>query len=317
MSGHTACMSPVTTRTEALAGGVTISRLRHLLARGSWQRVFDGVFVTHGGPLTYRERLEAATRARGPGAVVSLECALHLWGLTDRQPPVITLAEPAGTHRTRALPGVRARRRRRLTTARRYGIPVTALPQTLLDVAATMDADAIIALLTRAVAGRRVTVGQLREELAHHPRHPRRLLLEQVLTAADEGLESVAEVRYARDVERAHGLPRMQRQAALDGGERGRSRRLDFRDAERGLGVEIDGEIFHRDRAHLDRGRDREAAGRGDIILRAGWFEVVERPCQLAADVAAALLARGWTGSSTPCSPACAIRRDQRLRKAS
>ena len=117
--------------------------------------------------MTWRERVEAATLARGPGAVVGLECALHLWSLTDRQPSLITLAQPASMHRYLTLPGVRMRRRRRLTTTRRHGIPVTTLAQTLLDVGATATMDDLISWISRAVATRRTTVSALCEELTH------------------------------------------------------------------------------------------------------------------------------------------------------
>lgn len=309
-------MSRVITRRQAIKRGVTLAQQRHRLGRGDWQRIFDGVFATHAGQVTYRERLLAATLARGPGAVVTLECALNLWGLTDREPPIITLAEPASTHRVRELPGVRVSRRRRLTTARRHGIPVTSLAQTLIDLAATMPIDDLIALVSRAVATHKVTVAALREELGRHPLHPRRTLLAEVLAAAEDGLESVAEVRYVRDVEDAHGLPRMERQVPLDAEavRDGRSRRLDFRDRKRGLGVEIDGELWHRDRQAADRAKDRAVAGRGETMLRAGWYEVLQSPCAVAADVAVAQIARGWTGRPKRCSPECRILEDPRLR---
>ncbi|SOC56893.1 hypothetical protein [Ornithinimicrobium cerasi] len=314
-------MRNVVTRQRALADGLTPAAVRHLLATGRWQRLFPGVYLTHSGSPTWRERLLAATLARGDGAVASLECALALWHLSDRQPQILTLAEPAGMHRTGRLPGVRVRRRRRLTTARRYGIPVTGAAQTVLDVLAlpgrTPEDD--LALITRAVSRRRLTVAELREELTHHPRHPRRDLLGEVLDAAAQGLGSVAEVRYVDRVERPHGLPRMERQVHMDGPDAvadGRSRVLDFRDRERGIGLEIDGDLWHRERQLQDRGRDREVAGRGEVTLRAGWVEVVDRPCELAVDVALAQLARGWTGRPVSCGPRCAVGRDARLRAA-
>lgn len=149
----------------------------------------------------------------------------------------------------------------------------------------------------------------LRTELRHHSRHPRRVALEEILAAAAEGLESVAEVRYVERVERPHGLPAMERQASMDGAAaaHGRSRRMDFRDRARGLVLEVDGELYHRYRQVQDRGRDRETAGRGEVTLRAGWAEVVETPCELAADVATALRARGWTGRPTACGARCAV----------
>lgn len=314
-------MPNVVTRRHALAGTLTPAALRHLLATGRWQLIFPGVYLTHSGSPTWRDRLLAATLARGTGAVVSLECALVLWDLSDRQPQILTLAEPTHTHRTGRLPGVRVRRRRRLTVERRYGIPVTSAAQTVLDVVALpgrTPADDM-ALITRAVSRRRVTVAELREELVRHPRHPRRETLREVLAAAAEGLGSVAEARYVDRVERPHGLPRMTRQAPLDGPAAladGRSRLLDFRDKERGLSLEIDGELWHRERQLLDRGRDREVAGRGEVTLRAGWIEVMDRPCELAVDVALAQIARGWSGRPVPCATGCAVARDGRLRAA-
>ena len=198
---------------------------------------------------------------------------------------------------------------------------MTSAAQTIMDVLAlpgrTPDDD--MALIARAVSRGRVTVEDLREELAHHPRHPRRGALGEVLDAAAQGLGSAAELRYVERVESPHGLPRMARQVAMDGQEAqadGRSRRLDFRDRERGLALEIDGDLWHRERQVRDRGRDRELAGRGEVSLRAGWIEVVEQPCELAVDVALAQMARGWTGRPTACGPGCAVGRDARLRAA-
>lgn len=313
-------MATVVTRKQALApGGLTPGRLRTKLAHGTWQTIFRGVYVRHNGRITYRERLLGAVLSRGAGARVTLECALHLWDLTEREPPIITLGEPADVHRTRRLPGVRVARRSRLTRAKRHGIPVTGLAQTIIDVAAlpTFSVDEVISLITRATARRKLTIAALREELGHHPRHPLREVIGEALAAAEEGLESVAEVRYAERVERAHGLPVMKRQFPIDGPAAvrdGRSRRMDFRDPERGVGMEIDGELYHRSRQQQDRARDRQAAGRGDVILRAGWADVVSAPCTLAVDVALAQKARGWTGHPYPCSPGCALGRDARLR---
>ena len=312
-------MKDVVSRPQALGQGLTPSAVRHRLRTGRWQVIFRGVYLTHSGSATWRQRLEAATLARGDGAVASLECALNLWGLTDREPPILTLAEPARTRRSCQLPGVRVRRRARLSVARRYGIPVTSAAQTVLDVLAlpgrTLEDD--IALITRAVSRKKVTVDALRAELRHHRRHPRRAGLDEILAAAAEGLESVAEVKYVERVERPHGLPAMERQAPMDGATalaHGRSRRMDFKDRARGVVLEVDGELYYRLRQAQDRGRDRETAGRGEVTLRAGWAEVVETPCELAVDIALTLRARGWAGRPTPCGAACAVGRDARLR---
>lgn len=60
--------------------------IRHRLRTKQWQRVFPGVYATYSGELSWRHRALAATLARGPGSVVSLHCALHLWGLHPTAP---------------------------------------------------------------------------------------------------------------------------------------------------------------------------------------------------------------------------------------
>lgn len=312
-------LPPVISRRQASARGITPATIRHRLKTGQWQRIFPGVYATYNGEISWRHRARAATLARGPGAVVSLHCALHLWGLHPSRPQIITLAEPDAVHRSGSLPGVRTRRRRRLATAVRRQVPVTSLAQTIIDVLAlpTVTVDDALALLTRAVSTRRITVPQLREELHHHPRHPRRTVLDEALAAAEGGLGSAAEARYVRDVEQAHGLPPMERQVPMDGAQAvadGRARRLDFKDRSRGLGLEIDGDLFHSTRQRQDRSRDREAAGKGEVTIRAGWVEVVVHPCDLAADVAAAQQARGWAGQPRSCGPDCRLPHDPRWR---
>ncbi|WP_130012750.1 hypothetical protein [Serinicoccus sediminis] len=313
------------TRKQALAEGRSAKRIRGLVARGLWQVMHRGVYLTHSGPVAWQERVAAAVLAAGAGAVASEECALPLWGLSERRPPVVTVAIPASRTLRADLRGVRVRRRRRLTRAVRSGIPVTGLHQSVLDVLALprTDDDEMVALLLRACRPGRSSPAALRAELAHHPRHPRRADLEAVLEAAELGLGSVAEWRYVRDVERAHGLPTMTPQVAVAPsgelvGTRGTTptegmQYLDLLDPERGVGVEIDGALFHDDRVHLDRARDRSGTVQGRVMLRAGWSDVVLRPCELAVEVALVQIRRGWTGRPRACSPGCAVAVDARL----
>ncbi|WP_161937887.1 hypothetical protein [Serinicoccus chungangensis] len=313
------------TRTQALADGWSAKQVRGLLGRGQWQLMHRGVYLTHSGPVSWEERVAAAVLAAGAGAVASEGCALPLWGLTDRRPPVVTVAIPAARTLRADLRGVRVRRRRRLTRAVRSGIPVTGLHQSVLDVLALprTDDDEMVALLLRACRPGRSSPAALRAELAHHPRHRRRAELDDVLEAAELGLGSVAEWRYVRDVERAHGLPTMTPQVAVaPSGElvgiRGATptqglQYLDLLDPERGVGVEIDGALFHDDRVHLDRARDRSGLVAGRAMLRAGWSDVVLRPCELAVEVALVQIRHGWPGRPHGCTPGCALAGDVRL----
>lgn len=328
----------VMTWEQALAQGHSPKAIRWAVARGRWQRPFRGVFVTLSGAITWHERLEAAVLAAGREAAASRECALALWGLSTTQPAFLTIDIPASRMVRTKLPGVRVRRRRRNTRTTRKAIPVTGLHQTILDVLALprWSIDDVVSLLSKACAPGKSSPAKLRQELAHHPGHPRRALLSEVLEAAELGLQSGAEWRYVTDVERAHGLPAMTPQAHLDpdlssraGAStahdagaadpmdvRGRRRRMDFLDEERALGVEIDGELYHRDTFRQDRARDRKSAGRGRLILRACFVDVVATPCGLAADVAVVQVSRGWEGRPTACSPSCPLPTDPRLRSA-
>lgn len=299
--------SRIVTRRGCAELGITRSKVRAHLAARRWQMVFPGVYATHNGEVSWRERLLAAVSACGAGAVASGECALNLWSLTDREPPVLTLAIPQARRCTARLPGVRVTRRRRLTRARRFGIPVVGAHQAVLDAAAdtARDLDDVMSLLTAALRKKKTTVEQLRAELQHHPRHPRRTLLDEVLRAASDGLESGAELRYRRDVEGAHGLPVMSSQVEVRDRHGAVVRRRDFEDRERGIVVEVDGEIFHRDRAQQDRRRDRAELRDGRVTVRVGYVDVVDSPCLVAADVAAVQISRGWQGSLRRCGPGC------------
>ena len=310
--------------------------IRRAVERGHWQRPFRGVVVTHNGQLSWRERLAAAVLAAGAEAVASEECALALWGLTEREPAFLTVAIPSSRTVAARLPGVRLRRRRRLTRARRHGIAVTGLHQTVIDVLArpSCTVDDAVQLLSAACQPRRSSPAALRQELTHHPRHPRRAVLATLLDAAEAGFESGAEWRYVEAVERPHGLPRMRPQAPLEpdgpagdetagvvGGGTSpstsrRRARLDLLDEEHGVAMEIDGELYHRDSFRTDRSRDRRSAGHGRVTLRACWVDVVVTPCELAADVAVVQRARGWTGRPVACSPTCAVGLDPRLQTA-
>ena len=66
--------------------------------------------------------------------------------------------------------------------------------------------------VSRAVTERLVTVSMLRAALADRTRMRWRTWLTDALADAEDGVQFPLERRYARDVERAHGLPKAQRQ---------------------------------------------------------------------------------------------------------
>lgn len=93
--------------------------------------------------------------------------------------------------------------------------------------------------ITKACGKRLTTEEKLRAALAMRKKMRWRPELNDVLAAAGNGIHSVLEYRYLRDVERAHGLPRSRHQVrvVIDG-------KVVYRDAyyeEYQLAVELDG----------------------------------------------------------------------------
>ena len=122
----------------------------------------------------------------------------------------------------------------------------------------------------------------------------------------EQGVRSNLEYRYVRDVERAHGLPRAERQVRVVRG--GRVCYLDNLYRECLVGVELDGLVAHPPGERWrDFRRDNAGVADGIVTLRYGWADVTGRPCEVAGQVAAVLRRRGWAGRALACGPSCAV----------
>ncbi|MGH3174991.1 MAG: hypothetical protein ACRDPF_14135 [Streptosporangiaceae bacterium] len=125
---------------------------------------------------------------------------------------------------------------------------------------------------------------------------------------ANEGVLSLLEYRYVHRVERPHRLPAARRQARIR--QRTGNKYLDNLYEEYGVCSELDGTAAHpADEQWRDKRRDNANNVRGIVTLRFGLLDLGNRSCQTAADVAAVLRMRGWTGDARPCTrQACALR---------
>jgi hypothetical protein len=124
------------------------------------------------------------------------------------------------------------------------------------------------------------------------------------LTDIADGVHTVLEHRYLRDVERPHCLPRRRHQVHVARG--GRSEYRDVLYEEYQVAVETDGRLAHRAETRWqDKHRDNAAAADGVITLRCNWGDVTSRPFSVAREVGATLMRRGWPGPLHPCSPGC------------
>jgi hypothetical protein len=290
---------------------VLASRCRN----GRIQSIHRGVYVDFTGPVPWETRVWAAWLAYGPDAALAGETALRKHGLQGDWAESPIRLEIPHTRRVQQQPGIvitRCRQlARRLLGSREPAI--VRIEVAVLSVASRRPkADDAVALVLDACRQRRTTAQRLLDELEQLRWLPRRGLLLRGLLDAGEGVESFLELVYLRKVERAHGLPTGKRQVRAD--RAGKPIRRDVVYEEFDVFVELDGRVGHEDTDSRwrDMSRDNAAVLDSKLTLRFG-HQIVSDPCAAAAQTAALLRLRGWTGFPTPCSPTCPIPTPLRL----
>lgn len=287
--------------------GLSRDQMRHRVRRGSWRKMYAGVYLTHPGEPDFRARVWAAVLHAGPTSMASHRTAGRLQGLLDDDPVVIdlTIAEAARGH---AVSGLRLHRST-TADAKRHPArlpPQTRIEETVLDlVANARTEDEVVTWVLRSCQRRLTTPARLAAAADGRARLRHRSLLMHLVAEARAGVASALESRYRTGVELAHRLPRAERGRSWIGPD-GVRRYFDARYPHWRLRVELEGLAFHpAERAHVDQARDNAAVLVGDVVLRYGWRQVVGEPCTVAAQVAAVLTLRGWPGSITACGPRC------------
>jgi hypothetical protein len=306
--------SRIVGRRQAVRYGVSRAAVARRTKSGAWQRLHRGTYATFSGVPPREARLWAALLRAGPGAVLSHETAAEVHRLIDKPAPKIHVTVPAERNPARRSPirGVVIHRSRNVASEPLppWQLPRTPIAETVVDlVESAATTDDAFACLTRAIGRNLVSPGMLRETLAARKRMRRRTWLVEALTDVADGVMSPIELRYVRDVERAHGLPQAKRQARreLDGGVR----YLDnFYEAFR-LCVEIDGRLTHPpEQKWRDADRDSDNLFRDDVqTIRLGLLHVTSGRCAQAAKLATLFIRRGWDGAGLrPCGPDCPVR---------
>ena len=296
----------VATARQLVSWGFSASLAKRRMRAGEWQRVFPGVVALQSGPLSWRQRARAALLYAGPGAALSHRSAAYVRDVLPSPGPQIHVTVP---HARRVAPqrGLVVHRRRQMPWSGGGLRAVDAEDAVITLVAESAGDDELVGLLCDAVrAG--VPAETLARRAARRARLRRRRLLLDMLGEVADGIESPLELRYRRDVERAHGLPRATAQRRERVG--GRWIRADRVYAGLGVRVELDGQLAHPFGA-TDDDTWRDNAVRvetGDLTLRYRWRHVATTPCAVASQVAAALRARGWRGTPCRCGPACPVR---------
>lgn len=297
-------------RPQLLDAGLSAQMIKRRLERGRWQMLYRGVYAVFNGPPPRHAWLWAAVLRAGPGAVLSHLTAAELHGLID-SPADSTFVTVPSTRRIRA-PGIIVQMSGRVEEARQPNRrpPRTSVEETVFDLTElALNFDDACGWITRAVGRRLTTENKLQVAMAARKKMRWRAELGDVLAAAGDGIHSVLEYRYLRDVERAHGLPRSRHQVrvVIDG-------KAAYRDAyydEYQLAVELDGRLAHPDDERWrDSLRDNKAGAQGIQTTRYGWRDVYGHACETAVLQAQILRQRGWPGTPRPCSERCPVGRE-------
>lgn len=296
------------TRPQALRAGLTPAMIAQRLSSAVWYRVHPGVYSVAGpvGGDAPERALLGACLAAGPGAVASHRSAAWLWDLLPPPPgPEITVPRD-GPH---AVGGVIVHRPRDLergavlrATARRRRVPVTSPPRTIVDIAAVVGPGTLARAFAAAVTRRYVTLATMQDVLEHARLRgvPGVRNLRRVLAAwgTSPVPASVLE-RRMEELLLAHGLHGAVREHPVGPGDRYRA---DFAFVAPRLLIEVDGFRTHgsRDAFQADVTRQNRIVAAGWTPLRYTWWDLKNRPDEVAAEIAGVLEASFVSGTGGP-----------------
>ena len=308
--------SGVVSRRQVLDLGGQPHDLRAMVRRRDLVRVHHGVYVNHTGELSWPQRAWAGVLCAWPAALwgPSALRAADGPGRRDSDDRIIHVAV-AGDRHLKSPTDVKLHRVDQFDDRVQWNLspPRFRYDEAALDVAIVADSEfAAITALARACQTRHTHASRLLASLATRERVPRRYWLASVLRDVESGTHSVLERGYLDRVERAHGLPRPERQATAAGPSNVIYRDVEY--AER-LVVELDGRLFHDTATARDQDMDRDldAAVDGRQTVRLSWGQVFDRPCRTADRIGRLLQQRGWTGALHPCGSRCDLDKlDQR-----
>src|SRR4051794_23973931 len=158
----------VVTWAEMRSVGISADQIRARVAKGLLLRVYPGVYrVGHRAPSP-ESSFMAAVKACGKGSLLRGLAAAFLWGLVRGSVPAPEVATPT----ERKVKGIRTRRSRVVDGTTVRGIPVTTVAQTLVDLAAVLEADALARACHDAGVRYRTTPRQVDAVLKRYPNAP-------------------------------------------------------------------------------------------------------------------------------------------------
>jgi len=236
----------------------------------------------------------AAVLASGSDAVLSHWSAAALWEI---RPNSRTRIDVTVAHRSRSSDAIRRHISQVPPDERRVeeGIPVTTVPRTIFDLAATEDVDAVVSMLREAEYRHRYDRLSLWDLLDRYPRkrgsRKVRYALERLKEEPSGRRRSKLEERFAPFLRRHRlPIPRFNDWILLDA----KRYQVDCYWPGTNQIVELDGWDGHNTRSAFreDRTRDRRLRVAGYSVTRITWAQLDDEPDAIAADLRALLMER-------------------------
>jgi hypothetical protein len=254
----------VVTREQLTVAGLGDSGVRDWVRSGRLHRLYRGVYAYGHDRLRAEGRWLAAVMACGSGAALSHPSAAQLWEIRQNNSALVDVTVPTQAGRIRRA-GIRIHRSGRLApeeVTERFGIPVTTVARTLLDLADVLDPQALRRAITEAEYRGRFDLTTLIAVVQNNPGR-RGAKLMRAAEAAGHRTRSPLEDRFLAFIER-WGVEEPESNVWLEGYE------VDFLWRKVGFAVEMDGAIEHGTRHALnaDRLRDRVLWRRGIRTMR-------------------------------------------------
>lgn len=289
-------------RARSRAGVVTSGDLDEFKApkgararwRAGWARMGQGYYCV--GTPSFEGWCWAGILRAGETGAITGTAAGYLHGFVKDPPSRITIYH----QRCESMPPmgdenfeIKFRRGERQA---RGELKRTAVEVALLDLARESTAPQTIAALTRAVAERMTKPSKILDALENVDRVRHQALMREMCAEAEQGVQSVLEWLFLKDVVRRHGLPEPALQVSLVSGTRTDAVFEGFT-----FVVELDGRLGHEEEPFRDMHRDNRLTARGILTLRFGWDDVIKRPCAVAAQIRELLAIQGWAANGRRC----------------
>jgi very-short-patch-repair endonuclease len=277
----------VVERRQLAAAGFARDAISVRLRMGRLHRVHAGVYAVGHQLLTREGRWMAAVLASGPEAVLSHWSAAALWMIRPTSRSVIDVTCP---QKSRSWDGIRRHHKAlppdEITVEE--GIPVTSVPRTIFDLAATEPVEVVKTMLKESEYRNLYDRLSLWDLVDRYPgrRGVRRVraVLEGIKEEPAGRKRSPLEERFAPFLRRHRlPLPRFNDWISV----RGKNFQVDCHWPGTGQIVELDGWEGHGTRSAFrdDRARDRVLRVAGYSVTRITWSQLDDEPETVASDL--------------------------------